>query len=88
VEGLTSDLSDEAIAAIADPLERAARLRLIVRNRGTLTPGQSRVYRQTIAELRGDDEREHGWIARRIGISRGRISQILKAAKAELGGVA
>lgn len=73
-------ISDDGIAAIADPVQRALRLRGIVKDRGTLTADQSRLYRATIAELRGDDERKHSWIARKIGISRGRISQQLKAA--------
>ncbi len=71
------DTSDEAIAAIADPAERAVELRAIAKERGTLTATQSQMYRAAVEELRGENERKLGWIARRIGISRGRVSQLL-----------
>lgn len=77
------DDSDDALRAIADPLERALRLRSIAKARTTLTPGQSRIYAAAIAELRGtgpdDKERLQKWIARRLGITRGRVGQILGA---------
>lgn len=73
----TADLSDEQIAAIVDPGERAIRIRALAKERNTLTPTQAALYRGAIAELRGDNERKHGWIARRLGISRGRITQLL-----------
>lgn len=73
----TRDLSDDGIAAIADPVERAVVLRAISRDRGTLTPTQSAMYRAAVAELRDGDGRVLKWIARKVGISRGRVSQIL-----------
>lgn len=79
----TRDTSDVALAAIADPVMRAKALRDIARDRGTLTRAQSQLYRATIAELRGDNERKHGWIARTIGVSRGRISQLLRGVAEE-----
>jgi hypothetical protein len=82
VTDLACDTSDEGIAAIADPALRADVLRAIARNRGTLTPTQARLYWAAVAELRGDNERKHGWIARRLRISRSRVGQILAAARA------
>ncbi len=76
------DLSDTGIAAIADPALRADVLRAISKDRGTLTRTQARLYWAAVAELRGDNERKQGWIARRLRISRGRVSQILAAARA------
>lgn len=77
------DDSDDALRAIADPLERALRLRAIAKDKNTLTPSQSRIYTGAIAELRGNGpdgkERLQKWIARRIGVSRGRVGQILDA---------
>lgn len=77
------DDSDDALRAIADPIQRAIRLRAIAKAKGTLTPAQSRIYAGAIAELRGSGpdgkERLQKWIARRIGVSRGRIGQILGA---------
>lgn len=72
-----SDDSDTAIRAIVDPLERALRLRAITRTGGRLTPGQQQIYRDTIAELRGDGERKQIWIAKKLDLSRGRIAQLL-----------
>ncbi len=76
------DLSDDGIAAIADPAVRADLLRTISTQRGTLTATQARMYWAAVAELKGDGERRTGWIARRLRISRGRVSQILAAARA------
>ncbi len=70
--------SDEAIAAIADPVQRACTLRAIAKANGTLTPTQSRMYRAAVVEMRGDDERKQSWIARRLKISRGRVAHLLK----------
>lgn len=78
------DTTDEGIAAIADPVERACALRTIAKNNGTLTPTQSRLYRAAIAELRGDNERKQSWIARRLKISRGRVAQLLAAVRTEV----
>lgn len=76
------DTSDEGIAAIADPVERACVLRSIARRDGTLTPTQSRMYGEAVAQMRGDDERKQSWIARKLKISRGRVAQLLAANKA------
>lgn len=78
------DTSDEAIAAIADPMKRAQALRSIARTNGTLTPTQSEMYREAIAEMRGDDERKQTWIARRLGVSRQAVSALLRRRSASL----
>ncbi len=72
------DTSDDAIAGIADPVQRAVVLRAIAKTNGTLTKTQSRMYRAAVAELRGDGERKQSWIARRLQISRGRVAHLLK----------
>lgn len=74
-----TDLSDDGIAAIADPVRRARVLRAIAKDKNTLTPTQSRIYQATVAELRGDGERKQTWIARRLGISRQRVSDLLRS---------
>jgi hypothetical protein len=83
VEFAACDTSDEAIAAIADPVQRACALRAIAKTNGTLTPTQSRIYRAAVAELRGDGERKQSWIARRLQISRGRVAHLLKQTRSE-----
>ncbi len=72
------DTSDEGIAAIADPVQRAQALRAISKRRGNLTPAQARLYSAALAEMRGDDERKQTWIARRLGVSRQAVSKILR----------
>lgn len=83
MDDASRDDSDDALGAIADPIQRALRLRAIAKDRGTLTASQSRIYAGAIAELRGsgpdDKERLQKWIARRVGVSRGRVAQILGA---------
>lgn len=69
--------SDDALRAIADPLQRALRLRAISRDRGTLTPSQAQIYREAVAEIRGDNERKQVWIARKLNLSRGRVAHLL-----------
>jgi hypothetical protein len=83
VEIATHNTSDEAIAAIADPVERARALRAIAKRRGTLTAAQSRIYVAAVAELRGDGERERSWIARRLGVSPQWVSSLLGRARKE-----
>ncbi len=78
------DTSDEGIAAIADPLERAKALRAISKRRGNLTPAQATLYSAALAEMRGDDERKQTWIARRLGVSRQAVSKVLRRHSATL----
>ncbi len=78
------DTSDEAIAALADPMLRAQTLRAIANRNNTLTPTQARMYWSAIAEMRGDGERKQTWIARRLRVSRQRISEALRRHSAEL----
>lgn len=83
----TSELSDDEIRAVEDPLARARILRQISRpprdgGRGTLTVEQSAIWTATIAEIADADERNRQWwIARMVGVSRSRISQILARAR-------
>lgn len=74
-------LTDEAIAAIVDPVARAQALRAITKTKGTLTTPQSRIYRQAIAELHGNNERKQIWIARTVGVSCSAISKLLRKAR-------
>ncbi len=78
------DTSDEAIAAIADPVARGRALRAIAQTNGTLTPTQAQMYSEAIAQMRGDGERKQTWIARRLGVSRQRVSKILSRHSAVL----
>lgn len=64
------------IAAIPGLVERACRLRETIRLRGTLTPDESREYRQAIATLRGFGL-PATWIAREVDISRGRVWKLI-----------
>ncbi len=84
----TRATSDEAIAAIADPVTRVRALRAIAKDRGTLTVAQSRIYDAAVAELRGDGERKQTWIARRLGISRQRVSDRVRRHNARTGAAA
>lgn len=85
-----SDTTNDGVAAIADPAERLAALRAIadpvaravafrkvIKDRNTLTRDESALYRETVAQLRGDGERKQSWIARRIGITRGGVGRLL-----------
>ncbi len=78
------DTSDEGIAAIADPVERARALHALAKDRGNLTPALARIYCATLAELRGDNERKQTWIARRLGVSRQAVSKVLRRHSAVL----
>lgn len=78
MELATRDMSDDGIAAIADPVARARVLRSIAHRRNTLTPAQSRLYAAALAEMRGDGERKQTWIARRLGMSRQRVSELIR----------
>lgn len=78
MEIATSDMTDEAITAIADPVARARALRDIAKANGTLTYAQSRIYDAAVAEMRGDGERKQTWIARRLGVSRQKVSVRLR----------
>jgi hypothetical protein len=88
VDALPSTDSDDALRAIADPMQRALRLRAITRSGGRLTADQQQIYRDAIAELRGDGERKQIWIARKLDLSRGRIGQLLGSKTAQTEGVA
>lgn len=79
----TSELSDDEINAVVDPLERGRILRAISDRNGTLTKSQSAIWTRTVAELAGDDldERKPGWIARQFGVGSSRIRQILGRAR-------
>jgi GntR family transcriptional regulator len=70
------ELDEHAITAIADPIERARIIRAIATERRTLPPALARIYRATLREIRGDGERKLVWIARKVGISPGRVSQL------------
>lgn len=80
--------SDTAIQAIADPLQRALRLRAMTDAHLPLTAAQSRMYRDAIAELRGDGERKQIWIARKLKLSRQRVGQLLGSKTAQTEGAA
>lgn len=76
MESAIRNASDNA----ADPLQEALRFRAIAKDKGTLTPAESRKYAAAVAAIRGEDrdpERLQKWIARRLGMSRGRVAQIL-----------
>lgn len=75
-----SELSDEAIRSVVDPVHRAQLLRSIARDRGNLTPSQSRMYRSAIAQLAAG-KRTQQWIGMQVGLSRGRISVLLASAR-------
>ena len=78
MDGPVCDDSDEAIRAIADPVQRAVRLRAIAKDNLTLTATQSRMYGDAIAEMRGDRERRVGWIAALLDVSPTRIYDVLR----------
>lgn len=74
---------DAALAAVTDPIERARLICLIATERRTLSPSLAKLYRASLREARGDGERKLSWIARRVGISPGRVSQLTKTTTPE-----
>ena len=75
----TAGLDDlDVIASIADPADRAVRLRLRAKERNTLTRAESDLYRATIAEIRGPERKvRRGWIADLLGITPGAVTRLL-----------
>jgi len=69
---------------VAEMVERVRQLRAHYRDRGHFSPAESAEYGDLVYRLRGDDERLQKWIARRIGVSRGRIAQIISRHRARL----
>jgi hypothetical protein len=69
----------DAIASIADPVDRAVRLRLRAKERNTLSGAESDLYRATIAEIRraAKVKRDRTWIADLLGITPGGVTRLL-----------
>jgi hypothetical protein len=64
------------LRSIEDPVARAAEFRKLIKDRNTLTRDESALYRETVAEIRGDGE-PHKWVARTIGITRAGVGRLL-----------
>ncbi len=77
MDGKKREAGVEGIAAIPDLVERACRMRNITRDRNTLTSAEARTYWSVIATLHGKYRLPAKWIAAQVGISRGRVWQIV-----------
>ncbi len=64
------------VAEIPGLVERARRLRRTARSRGTLTAVEARSYREAIYLLHSSGL-PATWIASKVGISRGRVWQLI-----------
>ncbi len=75
-------LSDDDIRAVADPIKRGRILRAISIDRRTLTPAQSAIWTDTIAELAGENlrERRPDWIAGQLRVGVARVRKIIRRA--------
>ncbi len=76
MESSAREATGREVAEIPGLVERACRLRRTSRGRGTLTAAEARAYREAIYLLHSFGL-PATWIARKVGISRGRVWQLI-----------
>lgn len=85
-DGQCRDHGDAArLVEISSPVERAAAITAYGRRNGTLPPPLSRSRDAALIQAWHTDGHRVTWLATKVGLSHGRISQIIKRAVARTG---